>query len=112
MLDTASNRLANSLSGLGIGRGDRVAVMLPNHPDHVDTIVALAKLGATHVPVNVHAKELGLRYQLEHSEPRAVIADARYQAELSRALRGVALETLVWRGQALGDGDDQSRSFE
>jgi carnitine-CoA ligase len=112
MLDTASNQLANSLSDLGIGRGDRVAVMLPNHPDHVDTIIALAKLGATHVPVNVHAKELGLRYQLEHSELRAVIADARYQAELSRALHGVAVDTLVWRGQALGDDDGRSRAFE
>ena len=111
-LDSASNRLADSLSNLGIGRGDRVAVMLPNHPEHVDTIIALAKLGATHVPVNVHTKELGLRYQLEHSELRAVIADARYQAELSRALRGIALDTLVWRGQALADGDGQSRAFE
>ena len=89
-LDTTSNRLANGLSGLGIGPGDRVAVMLPNHPDHVNTVVALAKLGATHVPVNVHAKAIGLRYQLEHAELRAVVADVRYRDELSRALRGTA----------------------
>ena len=111
-LDTASNRLANGLSGLGIGPGDRVAVMLPNHPDHVDTVVALAKLGATHVPVNVHARDLGLRYQLEHSELSAVVADSRYQDELSRALRGTDVETVVWRGQVSANGGGRTSSFE
>ena len=72
--------------------------MLPNHPDHVDTVIALAKLGATLVPVNVHAKALGLRYPLEHAALRAVIADSRYHDELSRALAGMNVETIVWRG--------------
>ena len=100
-LDAAVNRIANGLESIGIGPGDRVAVMLPNHPDHIYTVFALAKLGATHVPVNVHVKAAGLRYLLEHSEVRAVVADARYHVELTPAVAGAnRIETVVWRGAA------------
>jgi carnitine-CoA ligase len=112
-LDTAVNRLANALAGIGIGPGARVAVMLPNHPDHIYAVLALAKLGATHVPVNVHVKGPGLRYLLEHSEVRTVIADGRYQGELSPAAAGSnRIETIVWRGEIAGAGDGRARSFD
>jgi crotonobetaine/carnitine-CoA ligase len=111
-LDAAVNRLANSLAGVGIGPGDRVAVMLPNHPDHIETVLALAKLGATHVPVNVHAKTMGLRYLLEHAEVRAVVADQRYQGELSPAADATRIETIVWRGGVPAAGNGRAHSFE
>jgi crotonobetaine/carnitine-CoA ligase len=112
-LDAAVNRLANGLAGLGIRSGDRVAVMLPNHPDHIDAVLALAKLGATHVPVNVHQKRMGLQYLLAHSEVRAVIADARYAETLAPAAAASSLvETIVWRGGSPGRGDGHARAFE
>ncbi len=112
-LGEAVDRLASGLAGVGIAAGDRVAVMLPNHPDHASTLLALAKLGATHVPVNVHLKTLGLRYLLEHSEARGVIADARYAAELGPALAGPPrVETVVWRGGAPAAGPGRTVRFE
>ena len=55
-------------SRLLVRAGDRVAVMLGNHPDHPVVFLALARLGATQVPVNVHLRGLGLEYVLAHSE--------------------------------------------
>ncbi len=87
--------------------------MLPNHPDHIETVLALAKLGATHVPVNVHFKDLGLRYLLEHSEVRSVIADSRYQGDLSPALGGTnEVEAVVWRGPMPAAGARRALAFE
>ncbi|MBF0277466.1 MAG: AMP-binding protein [SAR324 cluster bacterium] len=45
-----SNRLANVFQNQGIGRGDRVIVMLPRIPAWQITMVALAKIGAVSVP--------------------------------------------------------------
>lgn len=112
-LDEAVNRLANGLAGAGIAPGDHVAVMLPTHPDHATTLLALAKLGATHVPVNVHLKELGLRDLLEHAEVRAVIADARYDAQFLPVLAGgTAVDTLVRRGAEAIPGRMRVARFE
>lgn len=46
-----SNRLANGLRALGIGRGDRVGVFLPMIPETVAVIMAVAKVGAIFTPV-------------------------------------------------------------
>jgi crotonobetaine/carnitine-CoA ligase len=102
-LGAAANRLANSLASRGLERGDRAAVMLPSHPEHVYAMLALAKLGVTHVPVNVHQKAEGIAQVLEHSGVRALIADCRYEAEARKALvdaKEVALQ--VWRGSTPG----------
>jgi crotonobetaine/carnitine-CoA ligase len=113
MLDAAVNRVANGLGSIGVGPGDRVAVMLPNHPDHIYTLLALVKLGATHVPVNVHLKDAGLRCLLEDAEVRAVVADRRYHDEMAAALASSKrIETVAWRGGMPADGSGKARTFE
>ncbi|MGH6953044.1 MAG: AMP-binding protein, partial [Alphaproteobacteria bacterium] len=100
-MDAGVNRLANALAGEGLGAGDRVAVMLPNHPDHVRTFLAAAKLGLVQIPVNINLKGSSLEYLFEHSRPRAVIADSRFAPQLAPALARARPEVLVWRGGAL-----------
>lgn len=46
-----SNRLANALCALGVGKGDRVGLFLPMIPETVAAIIAVAKLGAIFVPI-------------------------------------------------------------
>jgi crotonobetaine/carnitine-CoA ligase len=98
-LGEAVTRLAGGLARLGVSAGDRVAVVLPTHLDHIYTFLALARLEAIQVPINVHLKALGLRFPLEHSEARVVVADARCGPELGPMLgeRGAA-EIVVWHG--------------
>src|SRR6185503_279844 len=111
--DAAANRLANGLAGAGVRADCRVAVMLPSHPEHIYTMLALARLGATHVPVNVHHKAEGIRQLFEHAEIRAIIADRRFEQELLQALSGAtAVETVVWRGGLPSLEEDGWLDFE
>jgi len=90
-------RLASDLAALGVAAGDRVAVMLANHPDHPAVFLALVRLGVTQVPINIHLRGVGLEYVLRHSEARAIIADARFAPELSTILERTSVSLLVWR---------------
>ncbi len=56
-----ANRLANALAAIGVGKGTKVALMMPNVPEYPVSWFALAKLGGVAVPVNCRytARELG-----------------------------------------------------
>ena len=97
-LDAAVNRVANGLLARGLRKGDRVALMLPSHPDHVIAIFALAKIGLVRVPVNVHLKGQALAFVFEQFAPRALIADREYAAQLGPVLAAHRLDLVVWRG--------------
>jgi crotonobetaine/carnitine-CoA ligase len=106
------NRVAGGLAALGVRPGDRVAVMLANHPDHPVVFLALVRLGVTQVPVNVHLRGLGLEYVLAHSEARAVVADERFAAALTPALAKTAADLLIWRGTPVRAGSARSVSLD
>ncbi len=75
---TTANRLAQGLLALGVGKGDHVAVMLPNCPEFVPIVFALARIGAVAVPVNTaHRGEL-LRHVLFSSDSTVLIVDSSY----------------------------------
>jgi crotonobetaine/carnitine-CoA ligase len=98
-------RFARGLAALGIRSGDRVAVMLPNHPDYVVAFLALVRLGACQIPVNVHLRGAGLEYLIEHSAPRAAVVDARYAEQIAPALARTPLELVVLRGSGELDAE-------
>jgi len=98
------NRLANGFAAAGLRAGDPVAVMLANHPDHAAVFLALARLGATQVPVNIHLRGFGLEYVLTHSKARAIVADSRFASELEPILARSPIELAVWRGVAKPSG--------
>ncbi|HET9985091.1 MAG TPA: AMP-binding protein [Longimicrobiales bacterium] len=66
--------LAAALHELGIERGDRIALDLPNWPEFVISMFAAAKLGAIIVPLNPHFTVPELQYMLRHSEAAVVIS--------------------------------------
>lgn len=67
-LRLAVNRLANGLLAIGIGHGSHVGIMLPNLPALPLTWLALARIGAVMVPVNVRYTAHELEYVLTDSE--------------------------------------------
>lgn len=71
-----AERAAAGLAELGVGRGDRVALMLPNMLEFLDLWFGSALLGAVLVPVNTGLKGEGLAYIVRHSEAEVVIVDA------------------------------------
>ena len=69
----ASERLAGSLAAIGIGRGDRVVVQLPNWWEAVVTYYAIGRLGAVFVPRMAIYREFEIRDVAERSGAKAVI---------------------------------------
>ncbi len=74
-LETQTTRLAAGLQELGIKKGDRVAIVLPNTIEMVLLIYALAKMGAIQVPLNTFLKGTFLQYQIDDASAGIVIAD-------------------------------------
>ncbi len=75
-LGRMADGVAAALRRRGIVRGERVAVMMRNGPATLATIFGLARAGVVWVPVNVQQRGPGLKYILEHCDPRLIIADA------------------------------------
>lgn len=92
-----AERCADALASLGVGQGDRVAVMLPNRIEYVDLIFGCSLLGAVVVHLHTAAKGQILERALRLTAPRCAFAlgeDAgRFAAvEGDHALRVVAVE--------------------
>jgi long-chain acyl-CoA synthetase len=92
-------RVAAALAALGVGRGDRVALMLRNRPEfHLADIGALL-LGATPFSIYNSSAPEQIAYLLGHSEAKvAIVEDAEFLGRLERAraqLPGLAHVTAV-----------------
>ena len=75
-LNTKVSRFAAQLYGLGVRPGDRVAVALPNCPQHIIAVTAILRLGATAVEHNPLYTAYELRSQfLDHGAKVAVVFD-------------------------------------
>ncbi|MBL0937420.1 MAG: acyl--CoA ligase [Gemmatimonadaceae bacterium] len=72
-VDADASSLAAALSELGLGRGDRIAVNLPNGIEWIIATLAAARLGAVLVPVSPQLSVHDLRYQLRHAEVSCVV---------------------------------------
>ena len=85
------DRLAAALNRRGVVRGTKVAVMLPNVPEMPVTWLALARLGAVMVPVNIRYTGHELRYLLEDSGAQFLVL----RDEFLPVLDAVALPPLA-----------------
>lgn len=77
-LSERSNRVANALAGLGVQKGDMVAILQVNCNEHVEVYNAAAKLGAIFIPLNFRAKADELEYMLNNCEAKVVFTGERY----------------------------------
>ena len=75
-LDTRSNRLAQVLAARGVTAGDRVAFCLPNRVTVIDLWLAVVKLGAIAVPINVLYRGREIAHILGDAAPSAVVTTA------------------------------------
>src|SRR3990172_2728449 len=111
-LDRRINSFANGLLALGIKRGDRVAVMLPNHPDYVVAFLAAARTGVCQVPVNINLRGAGLAYVLEHSRLRGLIVDSRFASQVAPVMRPGMAEFIIGRGGMVGAEFAHATTFD
>jgi carnitine-CoA ligase len=88
-LDRLSDRVAAGLQQLGVRKGDRVAVNLPNRIEYIVVICAIAKTGAIQVPLNTYLRGDFLRHQLVETSPSVYIGDAAALRMLAPVLPNV-----------------------
>lgn len=75
-LSSRSNQVANFLRTLGIRRGDRILVMLPNAVELWETTLAAIKLGAVISPATSLLSDADLHDRIERGQMRMVLTDA------------------------------------
>jgi crotonobetaine/carnitine-CoA ligase len=72
-LDTHANRLAAWLMQAGVKKGDRYAILLQNHPEFVEAMIAASICGAVFVPIDPRAKGDKLIYMINDSGSCGII---------------------------------------
>ncbi|MSS71024.1 MAG: long-chain-fatty-acid--CoA ligase [Candidatus Latescibacteria bacterium] len=90
-LNEQANRLANALVGLGVRKGDRVAVLGRNSDFYVAIYFALAKSGAIAVPVNFWYRTEEIRYTLSQSEASLFLVERRFAEVAGSAMDQVRI---------------------
>jgi fatty-acyl-CoA synthase len=72
-LNERANRLAHAMLRLGVGRGDRVAMLALNEPEYYDMLFGLGKIGAILVPVNYRLAGPEIEFILSDSGARVFV---------------------------------------
>lgn len=114
-LDAVSDRIAAALQEAGVRRGDRVALFLDNSWELVVSVLGALKSGAAWLLIHPSTPERKLRYLLEDSESRVLLAHQRLAtAALGATGRTPALDSIWWVEGVPSDAGKGSRalSFE
>ncbi len=108
-LDERSDELAGALHARGLRRGDRVATLTGNSPEHVALLFACAKTGLILLPLSWRLAAAELVYQLEDAEPAIFLVEdehAELAAATGHAFEPIELERVGDAGDVPLAGDD------
>jgi acetyl-CoA synthetase len=74
-IQQAANRLSNALAGLGVRKGDRVALCLPQRPETAIAYIAIFQMGAIALPLSHLFGPDALEYRLNHAEASVALVE-------------------------------------
>ena len=100
-IDDASRALAAYLQGLGLDKGDRVAIMMPNTPQYPVAVAAILRAGYVIVNVNPLYTPRELEHQLKDSGAKAIVIVENFAHVLQQVLGAVPTKHVLVTG--LGD---------
>ena len=100
-IDDASQAFAAFLQGLGLVKGDRVAIMMPNVPQYPVAVAAILRAGFVVVNVNPLYTERELEHQLKDSGAQAIVIIENFAATLEKCLARTPVKHVVLA--AMGD---------
>jgi acetyl-CoA synthetase len=105
-LQQAANRLSNALRRMGVQRGDRVAVVMPQRFETAVAHMAIYQLGAVAMPLSMLFGPDALEYRINHSEARvAIVCESAVDALLVARAQCPGLHTVLAAGLAQGLAD-------
>ncbi|MCE3551495.1 long-chain-fatty-acid--CoA ligase [Pseudonocardia sp. RS11V-5] len=102
-LDERATRIANGLAAAGVVRGDRVALLVDNSLRPLEVMIACARAGFVHVPLDFRLAEADVRSILADCGARAVIVDTPY-LPTARRVRPDLPDVAVWVTDRAADG--------
>ena len=98
-LGEAVESLAAFLASRGVGKGDKVAILLPNSAEFAAAFYASASLGAVLVPINNRCKEDEIRFYVTDSGARVLLTDAALKETAVNAISESGAGVSVIRGE-------------
>jgi len=109
------NRVANMLCGLGVDKGDKIAIVLPNCFELLELYWAIAKIGAVSVPLSTLLMSRGFKSLINDSDAKIVITSSHYMSileEIKHELTDVEEFVLIDDSSNLEYNDYQSLKAE
>lgn len=94
-LDHRINKLARALTGLGVKKGDRVAVLLHNCREYIEVFFSLAKMGAIIVPINWRLAVPEMGFILRDSGARVMIFEGEFTGNVLEVREEAPLECCI-----------------
>ncbi len=102
-LDTDVNRMANGLLELGVHKGNRVTLFLPNITEFVIGYFAIQKIGAIAVSVNAMLKSEEVKYIINDAEARVILTTTLLRQEIPADALPSVEHIIVSEGDAGND---------
>jgi long-chain acyl-CoA synthetase len=99
--DALSRAFAAYLQGLGLVKGDRVAIMMPNVPQYPAAVAAILRAGLVVVNVNPLYTPRELEHQLKDSGSRAIVIVENFARTLEQCIANTPVKHVVLA--AMGD---------
>lgn len=81
-----SRRLCSALQNRGLRRGDVVAVMLSNTPEHIEAHFGIPMAGCVINPLNYRLDVRNISFMLKHADAKMVIVDREFSKDMKTAL--------------------------
>ena len=112
-IDDRASRMARALTDRGLAPGQRLAVYLPNCLEYIDVYLAVTRLGAILVPVNILYRDREIAHILSDADPVALVASEASAGHIPAGANVWPLEELAReaaaqtaeRATAVRDGD-------
>jgi len=89
-LDRESDRVAAGMQELGIGKGDKVAIVMKNRPEFLFLWFGLSKLGAVEVPINTAHRGDILTYMIDKADCKLVVLESNFLDRVGPVLKDVS----------------------
>ena len=102
-LDALSNQFANGLASLGVKKGDRVAVFLPNIPEFVIAYFGILKSGAVVTAISPLHREREVEYQLLDSGAQTIVASDSLFPVVEHVWAKTKLRNVIVTGSAASE---------
>ena len=99
--DSLSSAFASYLQSLGLDKGDRVAIMMPNTPQYPITVAAILRAGFVVVNVNPLYTPRELEHQLKDSGAKAIVIIENFATTLEQCIKNTGVKHVVLA--AMGD---------